>query len=110
MRSGNAAACKPKKIEYLGSETNVVWSADSKQIAFVGRPGSAHQLAFAARVCRRRQGDRHPRHVEIRAGPDRVVQDGKIRMTTTTGRKLRALADRSEHETNLRDSRRTPAG
>ncbi|HEV8411358.1 MAG TPA: hypothetical protein VGQ30_12675, partial [Gemmatimonadaceae bacterium] len=29
--AGDAAACKPKKIESFGSETNIIWSADSKQ-------------------------------------------------------------------------------
>jgi dipeptidyl aminopeptidase/acylaminoacyl peptidase len=31
--------CTPKKLEYFGNETQVEWSPDSKQIAFVGQPG-----------------------------------------------------------------------
>ncbi len=33
------ADCKPRKIDYPGIESDVVWSPDSKTIAFVGRPG-----------------------------------------------------------------------
>ena len=33
------ADCKPRKIEAFGTESDVTWSPDSKQIAFVGRPG-----------------------------------------------------------------------
>ncbi len=45
----NAASCKPTKIEYFGAESDIVWSPDNKQIAFVGRPGrmSAARLLLA---------------------------------------------------------------
>jgi dipeptidyl aminopeptidase/acylaminoacyl peptidase len=34
-----AAECTPRKIDYAGSETQLSWSPDSRQIAFVGQPG-----------------------------------------------------------------------
>ena len=34
-----SAECKPRHVEYFGTEGNVVWSPDSKMMAFVGRPG-----------------------------------------------------------------------
>ncbi|MEO7085546.1 MAG: S9 family peptidase [Gemmatimonadaceae bacterium] len=33
------AECMPKRIEYAGDETQVVWAPDSRGIAFVGQPG-----------------------------------------------------------------------
>src|SRR5205807_2142875 len=33
----HSAECTPRKIEYAGNETQMVWSPDSKQIAFVGQ-------------------------------------------------------------------------
>jgi len=33
------AECSPKKIEFYGNETQLEWSPDSKQIAFVGQAG-----------------------------------------------------------------------
>jgi dipeptidyl aminopeptidase/acylaminoacyl peptidase len=33
------AECTPKKIEFFGNETQLEWSPDSKQIAFVGQTG-----------------------------------------------------------------------
>ncbi|HEX3867093.1 MAG TPA: S9 family peptidase, partial [Gemmatimonadaceae bacterium] len=34
-----SAECTPKKIEYFGNETQVVWSPDSRAIAFIGQSG-----------------------------------------------------------------------
>jgi len=83
--AGNDAACKPKKIEYFGGESNIVWSADSKQLAFVGRPGqfSSSRLLLASV-----DGGKA---VDIlgswkyEPGQIEWFKDGKIRMTTTTG-------------------------
>ena len=83
--AGNAAACKPKKIEYLGSETNVVWSADSKQIAFVGRPG---QLISSRLLLASVDGGKATDILgtwKYEPGQIEWFKDGKIRMTTTTG-------------------------
>ncbi|HEX6631659.1 MAG TPA: S9 family peptidase [Gemmatimonadaceae bacterium] len=33
------AECTPRKVAYAGNESDIVWSPDSKQIAFVGRLG-----------------------------------------------------------------------
>jgi dipeptidyl aminopeptidase/acylaminoacyl peptidase len=83
--AGNAAACKPKKIEYFGGESNIVWSADSKQLAFVGRPGqfSSSRLLLASI-----DGGKA---VDIlgswkyEPGQIEWFKDGKIRMQTSTG-------------------------
>jgi len=41
--------CVPKKIEYSGNESQVVWSPDSRQIAFVGQAGRfKNQRLFSA--------------------------------------------------------------
>ncbi len=34
-----SAECTPHRIDYNGNETQIAWSPDSKQIAFVGQPG-----------------------------------------------------------------------
>jgi dipeptidyl aminopeptidase/acylaminoacyl peptidase len=83
--AGNAAACKPKKIDYLGAETNIIWSADSKQLAFVGRPGqfSSSRLLLAS-VDGGKAVDLLGTW-KYEPGAIEWFKDGKIRMTTTTG-------------------------
>lgn len=83
--AGNAAACKPKKVEYFGGESNIVWSADSKQFAFVGRPGqfSSSRLLLASA-----DGGKAVDLLgawKYEPGQIEWFKDGKIRMTTTTG-------------------------
>jgi dipeptidyl aminopeptidase/acylaminoacyl peptidase len=83
--AGDAAACKPKKIDYFGSETNIIWSADSKQLAFVGRPGqfSSSRLLLAS------VDGGKPTDIlgswKYEPGQIEWFKDGKIRMITTTG-------------------------
>jgi dipeptidyl aminopeptidase/acylaminoacyl peptidase len=83
--AGDAAQCKPKKIEYAGSETSVIWSADSKQLAFVGRPGqySAAHL-FLASVEGGKAQDLLGNWI-YEPGQIEWFKDGNIRMTTSTG-------------------------
>ncbi|HYV95898.1 MAG TPA: prolyl oligopeptidase family serine peptidase [Gemmatimonadaceae bacterium] len=81
----NSADCKPKKIEYFGAESNIIWSADSKQLAFVGRPGrlnSSH--LFLASVDGGKAVDLLGTW-KYEPGTIEWFKDGKIRMTTTTG-------------------------
>lgn len=83
--AGNAAACKPKKVEYFGNESNVIWSADSKQFAFVGRPGqfSSSRLLLASI-----DGGKSTDILgawKYEPGQIEWFKDGKIRMTTSTG-------------------------
>lgn len=83
--AGYAAACKPKKVDYFGSETNIIWSADSKQFVFIGRPGqySSSHLFMAT--------PEGGKPVDIlgawkyEPGQIEWFKDGKIRMITTTG-------------------------
>jgi len=83
--AGNAAACKPKKVEYSGAESNIIWSADSKQFAFVGRPG---QYGSSRLLLASVDGGK-PVDVlgtwKYEPGAIEWFKDGKIRMTTTTG-------------------------
>jgi dipeptidyl aminopeptidase/acylaminoacyl peptidase len=77
--------CKPRKLEYFGAESDVIWSPDSRQIAFVGRPGrfsSSH--LFLVSVDGGKATDilgswkYEPGNIEWH-------KDGNIRMTTNTG-------------------------
>ena len=80
-----SAECVPKKIEYFGGESDIIWSADSKQIAFVGRPGrySSSRLLLASPT--------GGKAVDIlgtwKYEPGNIEwwKDGKIRMQTSTG-------------------------
>ena len=83
--AGNAAACRPKKVEYFGAETNIIWSADNRQFAFVGRPGqfSSSRLLLASV-----DGGKALYLLgawKYEPGTIEWFKDGKIRMTTTTG-------------------------
>jgi dipeptidyl aminopeptidase/acylaminoacyl peptidase len=81
----NAASCKPTKIEYFGAESDVIWSADNKQIAFVGRPGrmSAARLLLAPATGGKATDILSTWKYE--PGNIEWWTDGKIRMTTTMG-------------------------
>ena len=83
--AGDAAACKPKKIESFGSETNIIWSADSKQLAFVSHPGqfSSTHLMLASVDGGKAVDILAPWKYE--PGQIEWFKDGKIRMITTTG-------------------------
>lgn len=83
--SGDAAACKPKKIESFGSETNIIWSADSKQLAFISHPGqfSSTHLMLASVDGGKAVDILAPWKYE--PGQIEWFKDGKIRMITTTG-------------------------
>jgi dipeptidyl aminopeptidase/acylaminoacyl peptidase len=82
----NAAGCKPTKIDYAGVESDVIWSADSKQMAFVGRPGRY----AASRLLLTTVGST-AKPVDIlgtwKYEPGKIEwwKDGKIRMETSQG-------------------------
>ncbi len=83
--AGNAAACKPKKVEYFGSETNIIWGPDNKQFAFVGRPG---QFSSSRLMLATIDGGKAVDLLgtwKYEPGQIEWFKDGKIRMTTTTG-------------------------
>jgi dipeptidyl aminopeptidase/acylaminoacyl peptidase len=77
--------CKPRKIESFGAETNVIWSPDSRQLGFVGRPGrfSSSRL-FVVPVDGGKAVDVLGTW-KYEPGTIEWFRDGKIRMTTTTG-------------------------
>ena len=83
--AGNAAACKPKKLDYFGGESNITWSLDSKQFVFIGRPGqfSSSKLYLATP-----DGGKPVDLLgswKYEPGQIEWFKDGKIRMNTTTG-------------------------
>jgi dipeptidyl aminopeptidase/acylaminoacyl peptidase len=83
--AGNAAACKPKKVEYFGSETSIVWGPDNKQFAFVGRPG---QFSSSRLMLATVDGGKAIDLLgawKYEPGQIEWFKDGKIRMVTTTG-------------------------
>jgi len=83
--AGNAAVCKPKKVEYFGGESNIIWSADSKQFAFVGRPG---QFSSSRLMLATVDGGKAVDILgswKFEPGQIEWFKDGKIRMQTTTG-------------------------
>jgi dipeptidyl aminopeptidase/acylaminoacyl peptidase len=79
------AECKPKKIDYFGAESEIVWSDDSKHLAFVGRPGrfsSSRLLLVSA------DGGKATDILGAWKYEPGIIEwwkDGKIRMQTTTG-------------------------
>ena len=81
----NAASCKPTKLEYFGAESDVTWSTDSKQIAFVGRPGRMS----AARLLLASASGGKPTDIlgtwKYEPGNIEWWTDGKIRMQTSMG-------------------------
>ncbi|HVZ49986.1 MAG TPA: prolyl oligopeptidase family serine peptidase [Gemmatimonadaceae bacterium] len=83
--SGDATGCKPKKVDFAGSETNIIWSADGRQFAFVGHPGpySAEHLLLAT-VDGGKPTDLLGKW-PYEPGQIEWFKDGKIRMTTSTG-------------------------
>lgn len=77
--------CRPRRIEYNGIESDVIWSPDSRQVAFVGRPTrfrSARLFVVPA------EGGR-PVDVlgtwQYEPGNITWWKDGNIRMETSTG-------------------------
>ena len=77
--------CTPKKIEYAGNESDVVWSPDSKQLAFVGRPSrykNARLFTVAA------NGGK-PQDIlgswKYEPGQIHWLRDGQIAMITSQG-------------------------
>ncbi|HKS05990.1 MAG TPA: S9 family peptidase [Gemmatimonadaceae bacterium] len=80
-----SAECRPRKIEYAGSESGMIWSPDSKQIAFIGRTnrfGSGR--LFIAPGDGGRAQDVHGAWV-YEPGNMEWWTDGSIRMQTSTG-------------------------
>ena len=82
----SAATCKPTKIEYFGNESDVIWSADSKQLAFVGRPG---RYAAARLLLAQVGSTTKPTDIlgqwKYEPGNIEWWKDGKIRMETSEG-------------------------
>ncbi|MEP6780773.1 MAG: prolyl oligopeptidase family serine peptidase, partial [Gemmatimonadaceae bacterium] len=81
----SADNCKPTKIDYFGAESNITWSPDSKQLAFVGRPGryDSSRLLLASP-----EGGKATDILgawKYEPGQIEWWKDGKIRMETSTG-------------------------
>lgn len=79
------SACEPRKIEYAGNESQLSWSPDSKQIAFVGQPGRfKNQRLFVVSV----DGGK-PQDIlgtwQYEPGQIQWLKNGSIMMQTSTG-------------------------
>lgn len=83
--AGNAAACKPKKVEAFGAESNIIWSADSKQFAFVERPGPYSQIKLMLSTVDGGKATDLLGKWQYEPGQIEWFKDGKIRMNTSTG-------------------------
>jgi dipeptidyl aminopeptidase/acylaminoacyl peptidase len=80
-----AAACTPARIEYAGNESQIVWSPDSKRIAFVGQTARfRNQRLFAVTI-----DDRKPTDLlggwPYEPGQIQWLKSGRIAMITSTG-------------------------
>jgi dipeptidyl aminopeptidase/acylaminoacyl peptidase len=79
------AECSPRKLEYAGNETQIVWSPDSKRIAFVGQPSRyKNQRLYVVNA----DGGK-PQDVlgawEYEPGQIQWLKNGQIAMVTPTG-------------------------
>jgi dipeptidyl aminopeptidase/acylaminoacyl peptidase len=83
--SGDAAACTPKKIDYFGSESDVVFSPDGRQIAFVGRPGPFSSARLLVAPVEGGKATDIQGAWKYEPGNIEWFRDGKIRMITSTG-------------------------
>ena len=83
--AGNAAACKPKKVDYFGSETNIIWGPDNKQFAFVGHPGQFSSTHLMLATVEGGKAVDLLAAWKYEPGQIEWFKDGKIRMITTTG-------------------------
>ena len=80
-----AAACTPRKIEYAGNETQVTWSPDSKQLAFVGQPGRfKNQRLFVVDAAGGKPQDLLGAW-PYEPGQIQWLKSGQISMATSTG-------------------------
>jgi dipeptidyl aminopeptidase/acylaminoacyl peptidase len=80
-----SADCTPRKISYPGNETNLQWSPDSKEIAFVGQPARfKNQRLFVVAA----DGGK-PQDIlgawQYEPGQIRWLRNGRIAMITSTG-------------------------
>jgi dipeptidyl aminopeptidase/acylaminoacyl peptidase len=79
------AACTPRKIEYAGNESDLQWSPDSKQIAFVGQPARfRNQRLFVVDAAGGKPQDILGTW-QFEPGNITWLTNGKIMMATATG-------------------------
>ena len=80
-----SAGCTPRKIEYAGSEAQLQWSPDSKQMAFVGQPGRLkNQRLFVVDAAGGKPQDILGSWT-FEPGEIEWLKNGSIMMQTTTG-------------------------
>ncbi|MES1259256.1 MAG: prolyl oligopeptidase family serine peptidase, partial [Gemmatimonadota bacterium] len=81
----HSADCKPRHVEFFGTESDIVWSPDSRQIAFVGRAGRFKSSRLYLLTA---EGGK-PQDIlgswKYEPGNIEWWGDGKIRMITSTG-------------------------
>jgi dipeptidyl aminopeptidase/acylaminoacyl peptidase len=81
----NKPTCTPRKIEYAGNESQIVWSPDSRRIAFVGQLGRfKNQRLFSVAI-----DDGMPQDLlggwPYEPGQIQWLKNGRIAMITSTG-------------------------
>src|SRR5439155_10356545 len=79
------AECTPRKIEYVGNETQLAWSPDSRRIAFVGQPARfKNQRLFVVDAAGGKPQDILGAWT-YEPGQIQWLNDGQIAMATSTG-------------------------
>ena len=79
------AECKPTRISYVGLEADVIWSPDSKQIAFVGRPTRLRSARLYVVPATGGKPVDVLGNWQYEPGSITWWKDGNIRMQTSTG-------------------------
>jgi acetyl esterase/lipase len=80
-----SAECTPRKLEYAGSEAQIRWSPDSRQIAFVGQPGRfKNQRLFVVNATGGKPQDILGSW-QYEPGTIQWLENGTIAMQTATG-------------------------
>ena len=105
-----SAECTPRKLEWFGNETQVSWSPDSKQLAFVGQTGRfKNQRLYTVDV-----GGGKPQDLlgtwQYEPGTIEWMKNGTITMQTSMGGARGLVRRRSGVEEDHADPERTPRG
>lgn len=103
-----SARCTPRKIDYAGNETQVVWSPDSRQLAFVGQLGRfKNQRLFVVDAAGGKPQDILGSW-QYEPGQIQWLKNGSISMQTSTGgaRGVYAIDPASKKITTILGGRR----
>ncbi|HEU4632300.1 MAG TPA: S9 family peptidase [Gemmatimonadaceae bacterium] len=106
------AECTPRKIDYPGNESDIVWSPDSKQLAFVGRLGRFENARLF--VAPAEGGRAQDVLGSWKYEPDQIrwLRNGRISMVAMTGGAtgVYELDPRTKQVTTILGGRRVVSG